>query len=538
MQIDLTLPPAARGLFTATLQRIAAERVVERVWARDASVWHPSAATQARIRERLGWLDLPRDPRGDPALQRWLAQLPGSCDALFVAPGAAQSSIRLWRDLAAAPERRLALLDTIDPAAAQATLSALDWSRTALVLAATELTPELESLASLALAERPPAAAPVTLITAAESDVAQRYRSMARVAEQAQLIDVPADLGERFGTLSALGLTAAALAGYDLDRLVSAALLMRAACQQSSDLHQNPGALLGALLGALAQHGRDKLTVLAPPALAPLSDWIASFVAASLGKHGRGFVPISAEPWIAPAGYRTDRGFVALRLAEAPNAALDQQIGALREAGQAVVVLTLPDRADVAAHVLCWQVAVAVAASIIGVNPFDEPDTAAMRAFIARRVRDPQPMPDVLPDATDLVESARAALPLLRRANWVALASYLPPSDEQEDALAALRRLLLRRAGLSTVVVHPLRDHAYSVQLLHAGRSDGVVLALLPRSSSAPNEEIVASLHTLCRTRMAVELGAWRRMGRTAIAVELDGAAGLRAFGAELDRLL
>lgn len=544
MQIaELALPRAMETALTTMLRQLAAERVVERLWANDASLWHPSAETQRGIRQRLGWLALPDLAPADSALRPWLDAPAPPRSVLCVAAGAAQSSIRLWRDLASADrQRRLILLDSVEPTLVQTTLAAVDWSRTALLLAATELTPELEALARLALYARSQqlVVGPLALISAPGSEVMQRL--VVAGGAEAELIAVPADLGERFGALSAFGLLPAALLGQPVAALINQALDAREACQRP-DLHENPGALLGALLGVLAQHGRDKLTLLAGPALAPLARWIASFVAASLGKHGRGFVPLTDEPLVTPVSYRADRCFVALRLADAPNATLDARIAALRAAGQPVVVLTLTDRAAIMAHQLGWQVAVAVAASVIGVNPFDEPDTAAMSVFIQRRLADAAPLP-IEPTtgsaAVTLAEGVRAAVPLLGRARWAALALYLPPAAEQSNEIAALRRLLLGRAGLPTVVVAPLRDHWFSVQLLHAGRRDNVVLALItPPRRAAPIPGLSWGLDRLSHTRMAVELAAWRRMDRALVVLDLDDPLdGLRECYATLDRLL
>lgn len=540
MQADhLFLPDGVQRSLSTMVRQLAAQRIVERLWARDASLWHPSASTQARIAQRLGWLELPAQPL-DPATGRWLSSLTTEQDLLFVASEAAQQSIRLWRDLGAQPTRRLRLLDSIAPQVAQETLALVDWRRTALVLAAADLTPEMAALADRALDARAAAGSsqPLALVTAPGSQLARRYRSDARIEPSAALLTVPPDIGERFGAGSAFGLLPAALAGQDLPALIAAAQGLRAACRQTGDLEQNPGALLGALLAVLAQHGRDKLTLVAPPALTPLAEWIAGFVAASLGKHGRGFVPVVGEPLAGPAAYRTDRSFVVLRQAEAADAALEQQIAALRAAGQPLVVLTLAGPESTLAHQLVWQVAVAVAASVIGVNPFDEPDTVAMRDYIQRRLLDLASSTLQPRESLSAAQVAQAALPQLQRVGWVALVSYLPPTAQLQAELSALRRLLLRRAGLASLLVFPLRDHAWSVQLLHAGRPDGLILALTSgRAQATPPDQPLARLAAL---RQTVELAAWRRMGRPALELALDDdpLPGLRALYAALDQRL
>ena len=105
----------------------------------------------------------------------------------------------------------------------------------------------------------------------------------------------PPDIGGRYSALTYVGLVPASLIGLDLDALLASALAMAGACRQP-DPEANPGVSLGLAIGTLAKAGRDKLTILADPAIESFGAWLEQLIAESTGKHGTGIVPIDREP--------------------------------------------------------------------------------------------------------------------------------------------------------------------------------------------------------------------------------------------------
>jgi hypothetical protein len=570
------------------LQRLAAERFVERLWTRDPSLWYPAAETQAKIRARLGWLALPPSDLAD--LWAWVLPLRSGrvTNVMYVATGDAGMIARIWRDLAADPSTypRLILLDTIEPASVQATLATVAWERTAVVLAGTDWTPDSDALARLVSTARsravPTQDLPLMVIASPECTPIQAICGESQPA----LLPLPADLGGRFGVLSALGLAPAALVGWDLARLCAVAQEMAVACRHDQDLAANPGVWLGTTLAVLAQQGRDKLVLLAPPELQPLACWIAAFVSGSLSKHGRGFVPIVAEnreqrtenreqrtknreqrtenrEQRAENGERANTGssarptitgdeqrmivgqgaadedfdrsciFVELRLAGVSDAAVQARRAAVLAAGQPLVTLELADRYAVAAQMLCWQVAVATTAVVIGLNPFDEPDTAGRHAYLWRRLSRVEQA--VLPPPTPIEHHALASVlqriePTIRMTGCIAIVAYVSQSPTVRAALQALGRLLTRRYGAATVLVDPLRDLAYATQLLHAGRPSALLLLTAETPSVVAVPGVDWTLNDLRDARIAADVDAWTRMQRPFAHVDLgaDAARGLR----------
>jgi hypothetical protein len=546
-----SLPAAVRvaGLaryqrpIAAMLRRLAAERAIQRLWSRDPGLWYPAADTQARIRARLGWLDLPADAR---PIQRWLSALRSHdvTDLLYVGAGDPGRIARLWRDLGgfqAAP--RLTVLDTIEPSEVQSTLASIPWHSSALLLAAdAELAPDAEALARLALAAHsefaPPAAPPPTLIAPPDSALHSLLQP------STQMLLLPPDLGARFGPLSALGLAPAALLGWDLQRLAASTDAMRRQCQQSADLALNPGAWLGTTLAILAQHGRDKLTLLSSPALPPLARWIAGFVAGSLSKHGRGFVTVVEEQTreqgnkgtreqreavndAAPVPGANDQIIVALRLAGDHNDELDRRCARLEQAGLPVVTLELADRYAIAGQLLAWQIAVATTGMVLGLNPFDEPDTAARDRFLRRRLH--TGAAKALPPTTPLAESWQRLCPVIDSTGCIAIAAYLPASTAIMEHLAALQALLSRRFGVVILLLDPLRDQSFATQVLHAGRPCAPLL-LTSATTTVAVPGLPWTLNELRHERIAADVMAWTRRERLFVHLDLgdDPIDGLR----------
>ena len=161
------------------------------------------------------------------------------------------------------------------------------------------------------------------------------------------------------------------------------------------------------------------------PGIRDLGAWLEQLVAESTGKEGKAVIPVDREEIGAPESYGKDRLFVYLRLDEAPEAAQDEAVERLVRAGQPVVQISLADRYDLAAEFFRWEFATVVVASIMGVDPFNQPDVEASKLASKR-----------LTDAYDRSGSLLAKQPLLRMRR----ATFILFADEPN------RRALNRRA--------------------------------------------------------------------------------------------
>jgi glucose-6-phosphate isomerase/transaldolase/glucose-6-phosphate isomerase len=508
-----------------TLDRLARERTIERIWAKDPAVWGKGPA---EVVDRLGWLTLAETmaPRLEE-LRGFAEELRAEGVATVVLLGMGGSSLGaevLRTALGAAPGHpRLAVLDSTVPGWVLAVRRDLDPARTLfLVSSKSGTTAEVSALCRYFWREVEAAVG--------EREAGRRFAAitdpgtpLARLAAERgfrRAFENPPDVGGRFSVLSYFGLVPAALLGVSLDKLLMRAMSMARESSPGTPPAASPALRLGAVLGAAAAAGRDKLTLLASPVLESFGLWAEQLVAESTGKEGRGILPIAGEPWADPETYRHDRLFVALRLAGDNNAALDRQIERLEGASHPVVTLGLTDLFDLGAEFFRWQMATAVAGHLLGVHPFDQPDVDAAKvktrealAELARRGA----LPEIDPG------------PPLDRAladdepSYLALMAYLPRSRGLEAAVASLRRRLLAGRGLATTFGYAPRLLHSTGQFHKGGFRGGLHVQLLSRSA-APEPPIPGEAYgfgTLAAAQALGDAQALRERGRRCLRIPI-----------------
>src|SRR5580700_2028321 len=186
-------------------------------------------------------------------------------------------------------------------------------------------------------------------------------------------------IGGRYSALSNFGMVPAAVMGIDIVKFLNRTEEMVHACGATVPATENPGVVLGAILGTAANSGRDKLTIIASPGIADLGAWLEQLLAESTGKSGKGIIPVDRESVARPDNYGTDRVFAYLRLESAPDQSQDVAVAALEKAGHPVVRIAVEDPYAIGEEFFRWEIATAVAGSIIGINAFNQPDVEASK---------------------------------------------------------------------------------------------------------------------------------------------------------------
>ncbi|HME31907.1 MAG TPA: bifunctional transaldolase/phosoglucose isomerase [Terriglobales bacterium] len=202
---------------------------------------------------------------------------------------------------------------------------------------------------------------------------AQLVRDASRDRFRRVFLNMP-DIGGRYSALSYFGMVPFAIMGGDVKTLLTRAAHTAHACASLVGTHENPGARLGAILGSLANAGRNKLTFILPSPLASLGLWIEQLIAESTGKEGRGIVPVAGEPLGPPEVYGDDRVFVYIHTRSAKTGDIEQKLAALEAAGHPVLRHALHDLLDLGEEFFLWEFATAVAGALIGIDPFDQPN--------------------------------------------------------------------------------------------------------------------------------------------------------------------
>ncbi len=526
-----------------TLAFLESQDFLDRLWVKDASLWRgdPDA-----IRNRLGWLTSPTVMRGHldelKVFADEIRRLQFSQVVLLGVGGASlagQVMGTIFPSRMGFPD--LFVLDSSDPGAMKQTLDSITVGRTLFVVS-TKSGESAETLAMYAyFRSRVEGTAPKAgMQFVAITDPGSPLERLAGEAGFRRTFLNSPSIGGRYSALSFFGLVPAALAGVDVKALLERAQAMVERCGDGSD---NPGTRLGAVLAGLCRAGRDKITFVLSEPLRALGPWIEQLLAESLGKDGKGVVPIVDEPLGNPVVYGDDRVFVAITVDGDTTA--DAALEALDQAGHPVIRIGLTDPLDLGAEFFRWEMAAATAAAVLGVNPFDEPDVARAKektAGVLLNWRKTRRLPEwpvaVEEDAVALL--ARTPTPIasvgeglakhLAEAtadDYVAFLAYLPPTADNWAKLQALRVLVRDRLRIATTVAFgPQYLHAAG-QLHKGGGPNGVFIQIVSEDKedfAVPGADYSFSL--LKAAQALGDLEALREGGRRIIRLRLAGRPG------------
>jgi glucose-6-phosphate isomerase len=514
---------AAREAAGQAAGKLIADGVPLALAARDPGLWGPGATTGGPV--PLGWLAAPRASR---ALLGSLAVLAGRAreDGLdhVVLAGIGGSSLAP-EVISRTSRLPLTLLDTTDPHPVARALG--DRLEHTLVVVSSKSGSTIETDSHRRIYERAFAG-----LGLAPHEIAQRFvvvtdpgSPLEQAAHQAGYHVVLADPNVTgcYSALTAFGLVPAALAGADASRLLDEA---DAVLPELASAGGNPGMDLGAALGGYALAGHDKM-VLADcgSGLAGFGDWAEQLIGESTGKEGQGILPVVVPDEDAP-GFSPgpDTHLVALGTSASP---VDTSV-----------------TGPLGAQFLIWEYAAAVAARLLGVNPFDYPDVATAKQDTARLLAGAGPAaagvpaftegavdvyaePGLVPASGGLAEVLDALLIALPGRGYLAVMAYLDRDGDR--AVTALRDALAART------THPV-TFGWGPRLLHStgqyhkgGPQNGVFLQItgaLEDDVDVPGRDF--TLGGLQLAQALGDLGALRQRGRPAIRIHLrDRAAGV-----------
>ncbi|MBI2889575.1 MAG: bifunctional transaldolase/phosoglucose isomerase [Nitrospirae bacterium] len=503
---EVVLPGSLGNVVSAAVDAWAAEGKLKRLWERDATLW-----TGRDESEWLGWLGIVHDQlqRVDE-LTRFAGELGGEGFGHVVLLGMGGSSLcpevlkRTFGRIAGHPE--LHVLDSTDPAQVLALERVVDLSRTLFIVSSksgSTLEPNIFEQYFFERAKQVVGAERAGHRFIAITDPGSRMQKVAEQSRFRRVFHGIPSIGGRFSALSDFGIVPAAVMGLNVRRLLERTADMVRLCSADVLPVDNPGVLLGAVLGAGALQGRDKVTLVASPGVAGLGAWLEQLLAESTGKVGKGLIPVDLEGLGPPEAYGDDRLLAYLRLEQAPDPAQDRAVEALERAGHAVVRIGIADTYDLGREFFRWELATAVAGSIIGINPFDQPDveaskvaTLALMAESAKSGRLPSETPLIEEDGTRLyadeanataIRSAvdvrntfegwiRAHLDRLRPRDYFALLAYVEMKDDHFGALQNIRHAVRDRWRVATCVGFGPRFLHSTGQAYKGGPNTGVFL--------------------------------------------------------------
>jgi transaldolase / glucose-6-phosphate isomerase len=546
------LPVPLAAQVTANLKDWRAAGKVRRLWQHDRSLW-----TGTDEADWLGWLDIAAEQIAE--IGRLLdaardAKSGGFTDILLLGMGGSSLCPEVFeKTFGRVPGfPQLHVLDSTDPAQIKAFEGKIDLGKTLFVVSSKSGSTLEPNIFKQYFFER------VKQVVGADKAgshfiaITDPGSKMQQVAERDRFRHIHYGLpsiGGRYSALSNFGLVPAAIMGLDVEKFLDRTQEMVQACAPALAVAENPGVVLGIILGTAAKNGRDKVTIVTSPAISDLGAWLEQLLAESTGKQGQGIIPVDREALGAPEVYGNDRVFAYLRLDSAPDAQQDAKLAALEQAGQVVVRIAVADLDRLGQEFFRWEIATAVAGSIIGINAFNQPDVEASK-IATRDLTTEYENSGKLPPETPIFEEnglklftdaknadalaksiggdkslvgyLRAHFNRIGAGDYFALLAFVQMNSAHEARLQEIRHLLRDRKHAATCLGFGPRFLHSTGQAYKGGPNSGVFLQLT--SDDAADLAVPGQKYTFGIVKSAQARGDFKVLadrGRRALRVHL-----------------
>jgi transaldolase/glucose-6-phosphate isomerase len=506
-RLTFRMPDDLVSAVHATLDDWKKQDKARRLWQGDTSLW-----TGNDEANWLGWMTITADQLARIQHLNAIAEevkSVGFKHALLLGMGGSSLCPEVLRltfgKIAGFPE--LHVLDSTDPAQIQAIASRIDYRGTVFIVSSKSggtLEPNIfkQYFFERARQELGPAEAGNRFIA-----ITDPGSNLQRVAESDRFRHIffgLKNIGGRYSALSDFGMVPAAIMGVDVSRFLHATQEMVHACGPTAPVEENPGVVLGAILGTLCLRGRDKVTIIASPGISDLGAWLEQLLAESTGKIGKGLIPVDREALGRPEVYGKDRVFAYLRLDSAPDPSQDAAVEALERAAHPVVRISVEQPYSLGQEFFRWEIATAVAGSVLGINPFDQPDVEAAK-IATRKLTSEYEQQGSLPPETPLFEAdsirlftdvrnaealklaarqpslagyLKAHFDRLGAGDYFAVLAFIAMNDAHETALQAIRHDVRDARKVATCLGFGPRFLHSTGQAYKGGPNSGVFLQI------------------------------------------------------------
>jgi transaldolase/glucose-6-phosphate isomerase len=476
---------------------------VARMWKGDASVW-----TGADEGKWLGWLTVTEEQLAKiEALKNIATDIAKSGYQHAVLLGMGGSSLcpevmrMTFGKIPGHPEMHV--LDSTDPAQIKALESKLDLSSTVCIVSSKSggtLEPNIFKQYFFQQVKNKVGPAEVGNRFIAVTDPGSKMQHVAEADKFRKIFMGLPSIGGRYSALSNFGMVPAAVMGVNVVKFLNSTEEMVKACGATVSAGDNPGVILGAILGAAANQGRDKVTIVASPGIFDLGAWLEQLLAESTGKIGKGIIPVDREDLGKPDVYGQDRVIAYLRLDHASDAAQDAAIDALEKSGQPVVRIGLPDIYNLGQEFFRWEIATAVAGAIIGINAFNQPDVEASKIETKKLTSEYEEKGHLPPETpffeadglklyaddknaaalkgASLVEVLKKHLDRVHASDYFGVLGYVPMNEQNEKTLQSLRMGVRDKKKVATVLGFGPRFLHSTGQAYKGGPNSGVFLQI------------------------------------------------------------
>jgi transaldolase / glucose-6-phosphate isomerase len=498
------LPGPLAGAVASSLEEWKRNNKVARLWQRDASLW--SGTDESNW---LGWLTITEEQIAHIDALKKIAEDVKKArfkHALLLGMGGSSLCPEVLRmtfgKIKGYPE--LHVLDSTDPAQIKAIEAKVDLKSTICIVSSksgSTLEPNIYKQYFFERVKAKVGEKEAGNRFIAITDPGSKLQQVAEADKFRKIFFGVPSIGGRYSALSNFGMVPAAVMGLDVAKFLKNTEEMVRACDASSAADSNPGVVLGTILGVAANHGRDKITIVTSPGIFDLGAWLEQLIAESTGKIGKGIIPVDRERLAKPATYGNDRVFAYLRLASKPNKAQDAAVAALEKAGHPVVRITLLNTYNLGQEFFRWEIATAVAGSIIGINAFNQPDVEASKIETKKLTSQyettgslPPESPffeekgiklfadeknaAVLKGGAKLADVLKTHLSRLGAGDYFAVLGYITMNPANEKTLQSIRHAVRDKKKVATVLGFGPRFLHSTGQAYKGGPNSGVFLQI------------------------------------------------------------
>lgn len=568
MSYRFAVPEQLRGAINRASADWQSNNKVKRFWNKDASLW-----TNDGEEKWLGWIDIVEREQKQAATHQALAadiKSAGFESALLLGMGGSSLCPEVLA-VTFGPHPgfpALHIVDTTDPAQVKAAREKVDLAKTVAIVASksgSTLEPNVLKQYFFAEMQKSVGEDKAGSHFIAITDPGSKMEQVAKADKFRHIFYGDPEIGGRYSALSNFGVVAATVAGLDTKYLLAEATRGVASAKQPVD--QNPAVQLGLLLGIANKAGRDKITIFTSPEIYDLGAWLEQLIAESTGKLGKGITPVDREAIAAPQAYGNDRVFAYVRLKSTRDTSQDAKVAALEQAGHPVVHFEIDDLYEIFGQFFTWEVATAVAGSVMEINPFNQPDVESAKVE-TRALTDEYEQTGKLPErspiltdqglqlyATDeyavklksaagsagLVGYLRAHLDQIHSGDYFATLAFLPMFTEYEDLIQSFRHKVRDAKRVATCLGFGPRFLHSTGQDYKGGPNTGVFLQITgDHAVDLPIPGQKYSFGIVIDAQAAGDLAVLESRGRRALRVHLgnDTAAGLKTLAAAINAAL
>ncbi|MCW3974794.1 MAG: bifunctional transaldolase/phosoglucose isomerase, partial [Candidatus Bathyarchaeota archaeon] len=520
---------------TKKIDNLRKNNFIRRIWEKDYTLW--SSKPIPEITDRLGWLSLPETMHDQlDEFTSFAKEIRSEGFKYVVLLGMGGSSLapevykNIFGNKTGYPE--LIVLDSTHPSAIRIVEDKIDLPRT-LFLVSSKSGTTIETISLFRYFWEK--------VRQIDEDQGRHFVAitdprtpLVKLAEERgfrRVFQATPDVGGRYSALTAFGLVPASLIGMDVHKFLDRAWIMSESCAFCLSSNEVFGLIIGAALGELTKIGLNKVTFLTSPSISSFPNWAEQLIAESTGKEGKGIIPIVNEPLTSIENYQKDRFFIHFFTEKDNDVEIERLIESLEAKGYPLISINLTDKENLSQEIYCLELAVATAGSIIGINPFNQPNVQMAKDLAIKMmektekgIKDEDVETFSVDDHSNLTKAIKDWLNKAREGDYIAIQAYLSPTPDTAEKLQNIRFELLNRLKLATTLGYGPRFLHSTGQLHKGGPNTGLFIQLIDEPKV--DIKVPETDYTFGRLIRAQALGdykALKKLGRRVLRINLKG---------------